>query len=59
MGRLDALVDRFFADVVARWSGRSALIATLVCFPGLALILPVVLGWSQNWLAVVNLWGAL
>jgi hypothetical protein len=57
VGKIDALVERFFVEVVARWSGRSALIATLIAYPGVGLVMPVLLGFSTSSLVGANIFG--
>jgi restriction system protein len=63
---LDAALDRFLDWVVAayaRLSGRTAFAVALVLYPGLALALPIALGWPAAALATANLlftfWAAL
>lgn len=57
MGKIDALAERFLVEIVARWSGRSALIATLIAYPGVGLVMPVLLGFSTSSLVGANLFG--
>jgi HJR/Mrr/RecB family endonuclease len=57
MNKIDAALDRFLLSV-ARRSGRTVAAVVLLCYPGIALLLPLALGAPTFWLVTANLAGA-
>ena len=49
--------DRFVDWLVHRISGTTALILTLLLYPGLGLVVPLALGWPTLWLVLANVLG--
>lgn len=51
----DGPLDRTLYALASRLSGRAVAAVALLLYPGLGLIVPLLLGWSDNWLFGVNL----
>jgi hypothetical protein len=60
MSRLDAFLDWLFLELVPRkLPGRGVAAIALLLYPGVALVLPIALGWPVLWLVSANVLGAL
>jgi hypothetical protein len=59
MRQTDDLLDRFLLVLVTRVPGPAVVFLTLLLYPGLGLVVPLVFGWSASALAVTNLLGTL
>jgi HJR/Mrr/RecB family endonuclease len=57
MRKIDAALDRLLLSVAKR-SGRTVAAVVLLCYPGIALLLPLALGASTFWLVMANIAGA-
>src|SRR4051794_5527825 len=50
---LDGLSERLLLAVAKR-SARVVLIVAVVCYPGIALVVPLIFDWPSLWLVVTN-----
>src|SRR5437762_420656 len=57
MSWLDRQLERIYMATITRLSGRAAAVLTFVLYPGIGLVLPIVLGWSVRDLVVANVVG--
>ena len=59
MSRLTTFTDWLFLELPKRLPGRAVAAIALILYPGVALVLPVWLGWSGSWLVSANFLGAI
>jgi hypothetical protein len=58
MGKLDDAFERTLSAFARRASGRTVTAVVFLLYPGVALLLPLALGWTVAWLVAANVAGA-
>ena len=59
MAKLDRFLDWLFLEHLAKMPGAIVAVTVLLLYPGVALVLPISLGWSGGWFVDANLAGAI